>query len=221
MDIADNVEFRNRLVALAEVFDLKLAATRQALYFEALRDVPFEAVARALNAAVKTCKFFPRPAELRTLAIGDIDDATEAAWMLLRLAMAQAGSYTSLVCPDAAVGEAVIAVFGSWPAACACDLSPEMWAAKRKEFGRVFRVLRDRQLEGGRYLPGICEVQNAGKAAWQRFTPVCLVGHDGVQQLSPGEAEQYRTALAAQSHGWTQIAQSAPLALPVPRDEAS
>lgn len=223
MDLADNVEFRNRLVALAEVFDVKLAATRQALYFEALRDVPFPAVAHALNEAVKTCTFFPRPAELRTLALGNVEDVTEAAWMALRAAMAAVGGYTSLVCPDAALGEAVLAVWGTWPAACACELSPEMWAAKRKEFGRVYRVLRERQLDGARYLPGICEGQNRGMPEWQRFIPVAtLDGRGAVWHLSAGEAEHCRQTLAVRRHALSRMdAEQLVRVLPAPKGDST
>lgn len=205
MDIADNVEFRNRLVALAEVFDLKLAATRQALYFEALRDLPFEDVARALNHAIKTCTFFPRPAELRTFVLGDGEDVTEAAWMIVRRAMREAGGYASLVCPDPALGDTISALWGSWPAACACELTPEMWAAKRKEFGRVYRVLRGRQLDGVRYLAGLCEMQNAAVEDWKRFIPVSVMDGDRIRSLSVGEADECRQVIAAQSHEFSRM----------------
>jgi hypothetical protein len=205
MDLGDNVEFRNRLVVLAELFDLKLAPTRQALYFEALRDLPFPNVAIALNQAAKHCKFFPKPAELRALAVGDAEDAAEAAWMALRKAMSAVGSYSSLVTSNPVLGEAITAVFGSWPEACAMELTPEMWSSKRKEFGRVYRVLAGRGLDGARYLVGICEAQNSGQAEWKRFNPVAVLEADGVRQLTAAEADSYRTALAAQRGGLTRL----------------
>lgn len=205
MDLDDSSDFTRRLIALGELFDASLTPVRQALYFEALRDVPFPAVAHALNQAAKTCTFFPRPAELRALALGDAESVAEAAWMALKRAMSTAGGYASLVCPDAALGEAVLALWGSWPAACASELSPEMWAAKRKEFGRVYRVLSDRQLDGARYLPGICEQQNAGTEDWKRFIPVSVLEGHQVRPLGPAEAETCRQAIAAQSHELTRM----------------
>lgn len=205
MDIADNVEFRNRLVALGEVFDVKLSPQRQALYFEGLRDLPFAAVAKGLNRAVQTCTFFPKPAELRTLAIGDAEDHIEAAWMRLRHALSAVGAYSSLVVTDPALGEAIGACFGSWPEACSSDLSPEMWASKRKEFGRMYRVLVDRQLIGARYLPGLCEAQNAGHREWMRFTPVMRLATEGLERLTLEQAEQARTTIAANSHGFKRL----------------
>jgi len=205
MDIDDNGDFRRRLVLLAELFDVKLSAARQALYFEALRDLPFEGVASALNQAAKGCTFFPKPAELRQLACGDAEDQAELAWMAFRRAMTAAGSYASLVVADPALGEAILAMFGSWPAACATELSPEMWASKRKEFGRVYRVLVQRPLVGARYLPGICEQQNAGREDWRRHIPVAALAGGDVTPLSPQEAEQAKASISAQSHGFTRI----------------
>jgi hypothetical protein len=213
MTTSDNTEFRNRLVALAEVFDAKIAATRQALYFEALRDLPFERVVYALSQAVRVCKFFPKPAELRALAVGDLEDATEAAWMAFKGAMARAGAYRSLATSNAALGEAIVTVFGSWPAACALELSPEMWTAKRKEFGRVYRVLAGRSLDGARYLAGICEAQNAGEAKWRKHIPVAVLEMDTIRLLDADEAESYRGAIAAERGGLTQVGSQA-LAFP-------
>ena len=206
MDVRDNTEFRNRLVALAEVFDVKLSPQRQALYFEALRDLSFEAVAKGLNRAVQTSTFFPKPAELRALAVGDAEDHIEAAWMLLRLALSRVGSYSSLVVAEAALGEAIVACFGSWPDACRLELSPEMWANKRKEFGRVYRVLVDRGVTGPRYLAGICESENARRAEWAKFTPVAYLTDAEILTLSSAEAEQLRMAIATKAEGFKQLA---------------
>lgn len=215
MTIDDNGEFRRRLITLAELFDLKLAPTRQALYFEALRDLSFEAVAQALNQAAKSCTFFPRPAELRTFALGDAEDRVEAAWMRLRSALGRVGAYSSLAITDPTLAETILAVFQSWPEACATELSPEMWAAKRKEFGRVYRVVQGRQLVGPRYLPGICERQNGGKADWQQFVPVALLDGDGaVRTLTGAAADAYRTQLPEQAHGFGQLRDSLDHLLP-------
>lgn len=219
MDITDSGEFRNRLVVLGELFDAKLSPAKLALYFEALRDVPFMQVARALNQAAKTCTFFPKPAELRRFALGDDEDAAEAAWMAFRAAMRSAGGYASLVA-DAALGEAISAVFGGWPQACSLELTPEMWSSKRKEFGRVYRVLRDRALVGSRYLAGICEQQNAGRRDWLKFVPVMRLSSDGqIEPLGLEAAEQCRGELAAASHGFSRLL-SANVEIAVSRETA-
>jgi hypothetical protein len=205
VNISDSGEFGRRLVTLAELFDLKLSPQRQALYFEALRDLSFDAVASALNHAAKSCAFFPKPAELRQFACGDSEDQTESAWLLFRDAMRIAGSYASVTVDDAALGETIVAVFGTWPAACLAELSPEMWASKRKEFGRVYRVMRGRNLDGSRYLAGIAERDNTSRHHSLRHVPVARIGRDAVQALPPHDGERMRQSIAAVSHDMTAL----------------
>lgn len=221
MDTSDNDEFCNRIVALGEIFNAQLSPQKQALYFEALRDLPFPAVAQALNDAARTCTWFPKPAEIRTLALGDAEDATEAAWMQFQAAMRAVGGYSSLVVRDTALADTITAVFQSWPAACDLDLSPEMWAAKRKEFGRVYRVVRQRGQVGGRYLFGIHERHNAGRSEWMQYTPVAELNRAGeVCPLSLEEAEAARTQLAAVHGGLRQLASEIPSLPEAVEDEA-
>ena len=214
MDIGDSGEFTRRLVTLGELFEVTLSPVKQAMYFDALRDVPFEAVAVALRAAARGCTFMPKPAELRKLALGDDDDTAERAWQLLRTAFRRAGAYRSIA-GEAALVETIAAMFGSWPAACQCEVSPEMWASKRKEFGRVYRLMRDRALDGHRYLPGIVEQQNAARLEWRRFAELAVLDGADVRLLNGDEAETYRGQLAAVAGSVFQpLAASAPRALP-------
>jgi hypothetical protein len=129
--------------------------------------------------------------------------------MALRYAMRSVGSYASVLIADPALAGAIVAVFDSWPAACQLELSPEMWIAKRKEFGRVYQVLVDRGLVGARYLPGICEQQNAGLADWLRYVDVRRLIGTRIETLSFDEAEQARSQVAARSHGFTLVMASA------------
>lgn len=206
VNIDDSGEFGQRIVALAEVFDVKLSPQRAALYFEALRDLPFPAVVQALTLAVQSCKFFPRPAELRTFVLGDAEDVTEAAWIAFRRAMPAAGYMASVVVDDAALGDTIVAMFGSWPAACHSDLTPEMWAAKRKEFSRVYRVFKHRGLEGGRYLIGVAETHNSAQPDWMRYVPGARITRAGtVERLNASALEAARVQLAAESNGFTRM----------------
>jgi hypothetical protein len=196
MELGDSDSFTRRLVGLGELFQANLTPMTQALYFEALRDPPFDRVLHALNTALRTCTFMPKPAELRFSILGDPDDAAESAWMTLRAAMRLVGAYASLVVADRVLGETIVAVFDSWPAACQLELSPEMWAAKRKEFGRVYRVNLERGLVGSKYLPGICEQQNAGRSDWTRYVQVHRLVGATIDRLSFEEA---RAEIAAAS----------------------
>src|ERR1700685_1312519 len=141
---SDRAEFLRRLEALAALFDKELAPSTQVLYFEALRDLSLDDCARAMSAAVTGCKFMPKPVELRNFVVPADEDAAEAAWIEFKRQARLVGAYQSPVFEDAALADALIAIFRTWPGACQTDFSPEMWASKRKEFGRVYRVYRAR-----------------------------------------------------------------------------
>lgn len=133
MDASDSGEFTQRLVGLGEVFDADLSPVKQALYFEALRDLPLEAVVVALNQAARACKFFPKPAELRDFVGDCVEDDAARSWASLQRQARAVGAYRTWEC-DTVFALSVCDTFGSWPAYCAAELSPEMWASKRKEF---------------------------------------------------------------------------------------
>lgn len=83
-----------------------------------LNDLDIEDVERGARFALKTCKFFPRPAELRELAVGSPDDAAETAWLEILSEVRRIGSYgVPTLEPSAAI--AVRAVWGTWSHLCA------------------------------------------------------------------------------------------------------
>ncbi len=167
--------FISRLCALAEVHNRELSAPAQMLYFDALKDFSIQDVLRALNEAVSGRLFFPVPAVIREILQGSAEDRAEIAWQTWKEAARKHGSYVSLVLYDAALADTIIAVFGGWPQACAVDLSDEMWAAKRKEFARVYRIMQQRDLTGTRRLAGLSELQNTNPE-WSAHTPVAEIG---------------------------------------------
>jgi hypothetical protein len=158
MDVADLDAFVDRLIVLAEIFTTPLSAAAQVLYFETLSDLPTEGVFVAISMCAKTCTFMPKPAEIRERVIGNGGDpelTVEAAWLHYKQLAVQVGAYGSPTVEDPTLADALLAIFGSWEAACWTELTPEMWASKRKEFGRVYRLLRERPgVTGSRTLIG-------------------------------------------------------------------
>lgn len=74
MTAADRGRFAACLTALAETFAEPCSVARLEGYFAALEDLPLPAVEAAIQGALRTATFFPRPAELRALAgVGDPD----------------------------------------------------------------------------------------------------------------------------------------------------
>lgn len=153
-------EFLVRLTAVGDLFNAKMSEATQVLYFDALKDLSLESVSSALAVSVKKCKFMPKPVEIRECIEGDDETITEAAWLEYKRLARAVGSYGSPEVSDGALGRTILAVFGSWEGACIFEASPEMWASKRKEFGRVYKTLRVRGDGAPLRLAGFCERDN-------------------------------------------------------------
>ncbi len=150
MTEADSPAFAVALTALAEVYGEELSKTRIRLYFEALRHVDFARIQAAFQQAMRTCRFFPKPAELLDLIDGDLEDRAAYQWSQVMLAIRRRENEL-----DATAREA-IALMGGWREVdwltyrhvTAVDV-----ATARKHFLQMYRVAAKR-LED-RYLPAL------------------------------------------------------------------
>lgn len=160
-------EFAQTLAVLASTYNEPLSEARVEAYWLALRHIALDDLRDASLRAMRTLKFFPRPSELIELAHGVRDDDIEAAWMEWRRQARAVGGYGSPVLSKALV-DTLGAVFVGWEQACWSDFTDEMWAAKRKEFGRVYAVMCARSA-GTALVPtkavGFIERTNAEAAA--------------------------------------------------------
>lgn len=136
--------FSAKLAIVAELYNKELSAAQQVLYWDCVSDLPLDALLQALFFLAGTGEFFPKPVDIRKAVLGDAEEATEAAWLSYKAEAHRIGAYETPVFEDGALGETIRAVFGGWPEACFIELSPEMWASKRKEFGRVHAVFMKR-----------------------------------------------------------------------------
>lgn len=146
-------EFIGRLMALGELFNAELSASKQALYFEALQDLDWRDLRVAMGQAVKDCKFMPKPAELRELTLGSLEDEAAEAWASWKDLARRRGAYNPITA-DSVDGRSLVEVFGGWPQFCEIDLSPEMWASKRKEFLQAYKRHAKRRDE----YPELCQL---------------------------------------------------------------
>jgi len=161
MTDADSVEFIKALAVLGEVFNETVSDVRIEAYFAVLRDHPIEAVTAACQTALKRCKFFPRPAELREFMEGSTEDRAALAWAAVMRAIVEVGCYESVDFGDRAI-HGVIEAMGGWAA--------EAWQLERldardlgfreAEFRRLYRALSLRPESGPARLVGIHEAEN-------------------------------------------------------------
>jgi hypothetical protein len=171
------------LTGLAEIFGAELSKTVHTLYFEALQDIDLDDLKRAARAALASSKFMPRPADLRDLCghgVEGREQAVERAWQSWKTTAGKSGSYDSVLFEDGAIARTLVAMFTSWPGACLAEHSEEMWASRRKEFGRIYPL----QSHEPMYLPGQAAIANGmNRGAFTRGNEpperVALVGRDG------------------------------------------
>lgn len=150
----DAPKFIAQLTAMAEVYDAKCSDAKQTIYFEALSDIDLPGVLQAMAQAVRTCRFMPRPSELRDLALGSQQEAAGAAWSDLLGEIRRVG-YCGTPNLPTAVLEAVGAIWGSWARLCETLPAPGpelMGWEKRFEQTYAVTLRRQQWLEAGQSL---------------------------------------------------------------------
>jgi len=80
----DRETFGQLMAALSVTFREPVNAFRAATYWHALADLPIETVRCGVEQALKTCRFFPRPSELRDAAGAGLPDASLIESLLLK-----------------------------------------------------------------------------------------------------------------------------------------
>lgn len=158
----DKAQFAGLLEALATTFGKQVDKAMLLGYWMGLSDLTESALERACMKAIRTCKFMPKPAELRELA-GILSPAAQAALAFADVdrALAVCGYYRSPNFEDVVIN-ATIRNLGGWLRVC--ELSPEefdKWF--RKDFERVYAIYAERGVgtEAGQPLIGYFEQQNA------------------------------------------------------------
>lgn len=171
----DLLRFSQVVTVLEAAFDKELSQPAKDAYWIALEDLSIDEVEIAGQYALRQCRFFPKPAELRELVQGTSDDAAMKAWTELLHAFLKAGYWTSVLFEDGALATAIEYAFGTW-VICSEQLhtlSDEMLRAKQKEFAVQYRRALREGKAAAKYLRGYCEIANletVGK--WNRGEPI-------------------------------------------------
>lgn len=190
MTVDDAKRFGTLVDLVAEGFSMPASELKKLAYFDALADLEYEDVAHAMRGLLRTARYFPKPVEIRDAVLGDFASRVEAEWLAMREAMTVVGAYRTLICESSALGQTLVAVFGSWPDACRAEFTPEIWAAKRKEFDRVYRVFAsDPPLATPTILRGLAQVNNGHNQDWSKFTHYGALAGRTARLLSAAEAQ--------------------------------
>ena len=106
-----------------------------------LSDLPLEKITAAVQAAIRSCRFMPSPAELRELA-GVVSPQHRAvvAWTAFSAAVSKHGFYKSVDFDDPVVN-AVVRSLGGWLRVSSIDDSKEFEVFLRRDFERTYLAL--------------------------------------------------------------------------------
>lgn len=162
MEARDRAQFAMALQALAATFRVEPTEPLLEGYWRALRDLPMDAVERAVDTAIRQCQHMPRGVELRQLS-GEMSNGVRAvhAWSVLQKAIGQHGAYRSVDFDDPVLN-ATVRNLGGWQKLCATSTEEfEKWT--RKDFERIYSALCASGIteEQAKYLPGAHEQSNA------------------------------------------------------------
>lgn len=143
MTDGDRATFAAELTLLAEVFGETLSRTRIGAYFVALEDFEFSEVQGAMRRAIKTSKFFPKPAEVAELIGGSLDDRAAFQWAQVMLAI------RGKPCEVDAVAHEAVRLMGGWRNAVnwlnMIHATHRDEENQRKQFLQLYRVAARRQ----------------------------------------------------------------------------
>lgn len=128
-------------------------------YWLGLSDLTLHQLRSAIALAVMTCRFVPKPIELREFVFGKHEDRAELAWTELQRAI-PLGPYKHIDFADRVIN-ATVRSLGGWPTFLArfTGAESEKWA--RADFLKTYSKLAACKLsdEAVAYLPGITEMQ--------------------------------------------------------------
>jgi hypothetical protein len=100
-------------MALCELFGKDMSVALVKIYMRLLHRLPARSAMRAIENAIATCRFFPKPAELITLAEGSLEEQAINAWEVFSTALATVGHTSGVLFEDGRIS-ALVDYFGGW-----------------------------------------------------------------------------------------------------------
>lgn len=118
MTDADRPAFSDALEMLCETFAEPMSDLRAESYFAALNEFTMNQANLAVSQAIRYCKFFPKPAELREFILGQPGDGADAAWSEMLVQVRRVGYLGTPVFSDPRTLRTVCELWGSWRRCC-------------------------------------------------------------------------------------------------------
>lgn len=132
------------------------------LFFSALREFPFEAVAAALTMHVKTSVYPPKAADIVQILQGTAEDRGRLAFQKVLEAIRDHGSYRSIQFPDPRIHYAIDRM-GGWGKVCMMTLDETPF--REKDFCQHYSLAERAGINWDspgvpKYFPGMEEISN-------------------------------------------------------------
>lgn len=158
----DRPAFAEAMHLLGETYNEHVSELRAEGYFDGLSDLSLAELNRAVRLALRACRFFPKPVELRELLTGTPDANADAAWGELIREVRRVGYLGTPTFSDERTLLAIGETWGNWAHLCQTlpGEGPELvgWI---KQFKSAFQSLERRDV--GRQLePATLHPEPAG-----------------------------------------------------------
>jgi len=168
------------LLGLGEVFDKQLSETLVDLYVKALDGLTAEQIEQAAGKAITSCKWFPKPVELRELAGGteqaSLEDLAEVQADIAVEAIDRVGPYRSITFEDPVTTAVIRQRFGGWENWCCQPPGEIKWS--RKDFVKAYLAYSRSGIQEHGSLVGIAEAKNVFHGIAHKEQPA-LIAKDG------------------------------------------
>jgi hypothetical protein len=175
-------EFMQHFAVLAETFDKKCSKELIRIYARSLEKFPVETVAKAIDTAVVSCRFFPKPVELiEFCAGGDLEDQSEVEWKKVIDTVRKYGGDKSVVFDDPST-MAVIDTWGGWIRLCE-ELTHQNLPFRKKDFKSTWKSFKSSGIEKTGRLAGFFDQQNSLHGYHDSIQDPIFVGDENRAQI--------------------------------------
>ena len=128
----ESTQIGQALISLGELYRTEMAEGLTKMYLRVLEPYPATEVIRAMEGAIQTCRYFPKPVDLIDLINGPPGERAVESWTALQDAIRHYGKYKSIFFEDGRTS-ALIEYFGGWVEICSSWRDSEL-QFRRDEF---------------------------------------------------------------------------------------
>ncbi len=155
-------KFTNLLASVAELYKQDLSPMAIGLYYNTLKDYPYEQVEKAFNIVVKTYKYncIPKPAEIIEVIEGKEDDRAMVAWQSTKDTIKKYDFYSSIEFEDKII-HLCVDHLGGWM--WLCGQTKENLQFIAKDFMRLYKVFEKYPRKWNKKLIGYYEQTNSNE----------------------------------------------------------